>query len=414
MDAIASRWSESGETKIPYWVYTDENVYQTELERIWYGPHWLYAGLEAEIPEVGSYRTSTLGERSVIVVRSADNQISVLENRCRHRGVRICQARFGKEEAFTCPYHQWSYALDGALQGVPFRRGIKGKGGMPSDFAPKDYGLRPLKVEVVNGIIWASFSDHTPPFREYLGEKLWGHYERILAGRRLRVVGYNRQLIPANWKLMMENVKDAYHVTLLHVFLATFRLVRADQSAHDLDPTGRHACLMSVTPSRDPLASADASDVNSGLPRFDASLELADRRIVEAVKELEGEETVGASTIFPSLILIQQINSLQTRQFIPKGPNQFELIWTHFGFEDDDEDMRQRRIRHANLFGPAGLVSADDSEVLAMAQNGFMTAAEGSSTIMEMGGKDIRSEDTMATESAIRGMYHYYREVMGL
>lgn len=411
MDAVAKRWSESGETRVPYWVYTDEDVYQTELERIWYGPHWLYAGLEAEVPEVGSYRTTTLGERSVIVVRSADDQISVLENRCRHRAVQLCQARSGKEESFTCPYHQWNYALDGVLQGVPFRRGFKGKGGMPSDFSLKDHGLRQLKVEVVNGIIWASFSDDTPPFREYLGEKLWGYYERIFTGRRLRVVGYNRQLIPANWKLMVENVKDGYHVALLHVFLATFKLYRPDQSSHILDETGRHACLLSMTPSRDPNAGADA---NADLPRFDATLELADRRLVEAVKELEGEETVVAVTIFPGTFLIQQINSLQTRQYIPKGPNQFELIWTHFGFEDDDEEMRKRRVRHANLFGPGGLVSVDDSEVLAMAQKSYISAAEGTSTTMEMGGKDIKSADHMATESALRGMYHYYREVMDL
>jgi salicylate 5-hydroxylase large subunit len=365
-----------------------------------------------EVPEIGSYRTTTLGERSVIVVRSADNQISVLENRCRHRAVQICQARFGKEEAFICPYHQWTYALHGTLQGIPFRRGLTGKGGMPADFSVKDHGLLPLKVEVVNGIIWASFSDHTPPFREYLGEKLWGHYERILPGRRLRVIGYNRQLIPSNWKLMMENVKDPYHVALLHVFLATFGLYRPDQAAHEVDATGRHACLMSVAPTRAP--SAGANDVNSGLPRFHGSLQLADRRIVEAVQELEGDETVGANTIFPSLILIQQVNSLQTRQFVPKGPHQFELIWTHFGFEDDDEEMRKRRVCHANLFGPAGLISVDDSEVLAMAQKSFITAAEGSTTTMAMGARDTESEDNMATESAIRGMYRYYREVMGL
>jgi salicylate 5-hydroxylase large subunit len=211
---------------------------------------------------------------------------------------------------------------------------------------------------------------------------------------------------------MMENVKDPYHVALLHVFFATFGLYRPDQSAHEVDATGRHACLMSVA--RDPNSRADAGDVNADLPRFHASLQLADRRIVEAVKELEGDETVGANSIFPSLILIQQTNSLQTRQFIPKGPNQFELIWTHFGFEDDDEEMQKRRICHANLFGPAGLVSADDCEVLAMVQESFGTAAEGSSTIMEMGGREITSADNMATESAIRGMYHYYREVMGL
>jgi phenylpropionate dioxygenase-like ring-hydroxylating dioxygenase large terminal subunit len=124
VNAVTRHWPAAGETRIPYWVYTDKDIYQSELERIWYGEHWLYAGLEAEVPAVGSYRTTTLGERSVIVVRSAPDEISVLENRCRHRGVTICQARSGKVPAITCPYHQWTYTLDGSLRGVPFKGGI--------------------------------------------------------------------------------------------------------------------------------------------------------------------------------------------------------------------------------------------------------------------------------------------------
>src|ERR1700743_155865 len=106
MDVAARRWPETGETQIPYWVYTDKEIYRSELERIGDGEHWLYAGLEAEIPAVGSYRTTTLGERSVIVLRSAPDEISVLENRCRHRGVTICQARAGTVETIICPYHE--------------------------------------------------------------------------------------------------------------------------------------------------------------------------------------------------------------------------------------------------------------------------------------------------------------------
>jgi salicylate 5-hydroxylase large subunit len=228
------------------------------------------------------------------------------------------------------------------------------------------------------------------------------------------VIGYNRQLIPSNWKLMMENIKDPYHAALLHVFFATFGLFRPDQkSAIEMDETGRHACLMSIAPATNSGAPA-GNQVAAALPGFDSSLQLADRRLIEAVKELKGEETVGASTIFPSVVLLQQVNSMQTRQLVPRGPGKFELIWTHFGFTDDDEDMRRRRIRHANLFGPAGLVSADDGEVVELAQNGFTHASPDGSTVMLMGGRDVKSEDHMATESAIRGMYQYYREVMEL
>jgi len=412
MDAVVRRWDREGSSSVPYWIYTDEDNYRTEMDRIWYGPHWLYAGLDAEVPDAGSWKTTTLGERPVIVARNQDGTISVVENRCSHRGVKICLARSGKDDSFTCPYHQWSYALDGALQGIPFRRGIKGKGGMPKDFKPSEHGLPRLKVEVVNGVIWASFNSDTPDFREYIGEKMWGYYTRIFSGRKLRIIGYNRQLIPSNWKLMMENIKDPYHAALLHMFFASFGLFRPDQkNALEMDETGRHACLMSIMPA---AGAGENHDVAASLPGFDASLQLADRRLIETVKELTGDETVGGSTIFPSVILLQQVNSMQTRQIIPKGPSHFELMWTHFGFEDDDESMRSRRIRHANLFGPAGFVSADDSEVMQMAQEGYSYAPEDRSSIMAMGGTGVHSEDHMATESAIRGMYRYYREVMGL
>jgi salicylate 5-hydroxylase large subunit len=415
MNTIAKQWPTTGGTTIPYWVYTDPHVYKTELDRIWYGDHWLYAGLEAELPSVGSYRTTTLGERSVIVLRSSRDEISVLENRCQHRGVKICQARSGKLDGITCPYHQWSYALDGALQGVPFRRGIKGKGGMSRDFSTSDYGLLRLKVEVVNGVIWASFGAGTPPFRQYLGEKLWGSYERIVSGRRLRVVGYNRQFIAANWKLVIENIRDPYHGALLHVFLPTFGLFRPDQASEmRMDETGRHGSLMSL-PARGPSAAGHGEDITREIA-VDASLQLADKRLIEAVKELKGDETLGSCCVFPSVILLQQINALQVRHIIPKGPNGCELVWTHFGFEEDDEEMKQRRVRHGNLFGPAGLVSVDDSEVLSMAQRGFATAEENAAAIVKMGtgGRENTNEGHMATESAIRGLYQYYREVMGL
>jgi salicylate 5-hydroxylase large subunit len=409
MSAFEHHWPDDADGEIPYWVYTDREVYRAELDRIWYGKHWLFCGLEAEIPEVGSYRTLTLGERAVIMVRSGEHEISVLENSCAHHGTRICWDRSGRTADFTCPYHQWNYSLDGALLGVPFRRGINRQGGMPADFDPKNHRLRALKVEVVDGVVWASFSQETPPFRDYLGGKLLGYYERIFKGRRLRVIGYNRQRIRGNWKLMLENNKDPYHAALLHVFFATFGLFRPDQkSALEMDETGRHACLMSV------MAQGGANAVTGGLPGFDATLQLQDSRLIEAVKELEGEETVGATTVFPSVILLQQVNSIQARQIVPRGPDSFDFVWTHFGFEDDDAEMRARRVRHANLFGPSGYVSADDAEVIRMAQSGFSEGPEDMSALMLMGGREVESAQHMATETAIRGMYRYYREVMGL
>ena len=393
---------------VPYWVYTDEDVYRRELERIWYGPHWLFCGLEAEIRQVGEFKTTTLGERPVIMVRSAEDEITVVENRCAHRGVKFCQRRFGKADDLLCPYHQWSYDLCGNLTGVPFRRGVHRQGGMPADFDPAAHGLRRLKVEVVNGVVWASFCDATPPFRTYIGEKFWKHYTRVYDGRKLDILGYNRQYIPANWKLMQENIKDPYHAGLLHVFFVTFGLFRADQkSAVDMDETGRHSILISRK------GEQEKNDVTADLRNFQGDLKLNDARILDVVKEFPGDETVGMITLFPSVILQQQVNSLTARQIVPDGPNGFQFHWTHWCYADDPPEMRIRRTRQANLFGPAGFVSADDGEIIEMSQQG-VCASPAESAFVQLGGRDVAPTSHMVTETAIRGMYRYWREVMDL
>lgn len=400
-------WPADADGRVPYWVYADPDVYQAELEKIWYGPHWLYVGLECEIPNVGDFKTTTLGERPVVMVRSAPDEISVVENRCAHRGLKFCQERFGNRPDLLCPYHQWSYNLRGELTGVPFRRGVRRQGGMPADFDPKDHGLNRLRVEEVNGVVWATFSDQTPPFRDYLGERFWKHYTRVYDGRKLEVLGYNRQHIPGNWKLMQENIKDPYHASLLHVFFVTFGLFRADQkSAVDIDETGRHGILISRKGEK------EANDVTSSMRNFQGDLRLEDPRILDVVQEFPGEDTVGMITIFPSVILQQQVNSLTTRQIVPKGPGGFDFHWTHWTYADDSEEMKLRRTRQANLFGPAGFVSADDGEVIEFSQQGF-TASPDEAALVTMGGREIECTDHMVTETAIRAMYRYWRKVMG-
>lgn len=401
------KWPKSQSSRVPYWVYSDPVVYQAELEKIFYGPHWSYVGLEAEIPEVGSFKTTWIGEKPLIMVRSSEQEITVVENRCAHRGVRFCRHKLGKAKEFVCPYHQWMYDLEGNLMGVPFRRGVRKKGGMPQDFDPKQHGLTRLRVESVNGAVWATFSQHTPPFRQYLGPRMFKHYQRVYSGRPLKVLGYNRQRIPANWKLMMENIKDPYHAGLLHVFFVTFGLFRADQkSAVEMDDSGKHGILISRK------GEQTENDVTAGMRNFDNELTLEDDSILDYKHELPGEDTVGMITVFPSVILQQQVNSLSTRQIIPRGPGEMDFVWTHFGYADDDDEMHQRRLNQANLFGPAGLVSADDGEVVAFSQDG-LGAFDNAEAVVEMGGHDTGNTDHMVTETAIRAMYEYYREVMG-
>src|SRR5690606_25698800 len=131
-------------------------------------------------------------------------------------------------------------------KGVPFIKGVKQQGGMPDDFEREAHNVPELAIAQRGGVIFASFHHDLPPLERYLGETNTAYFDRVFDGRQLRVLGYSRQLIPGNWKLMSENIKDPYHASLLHVFLVTFGLFRADQrSAVRMDETGAHALLIS-------------------------------------------------------------------------------------------------------------------------------------------------------------------------
>src|SRR5919202_664745 len=117
---------------------------------------------------------------------------------------------------------------------------------MPEDFKLEKHSLQHLQVTERHGVIFASFDSQVLPFEEYLGPSMLFYFDRVFDGRELRVLGYMRQRIRSNWKLMFENIKDPYHASLLHVFLVTFGLFRLDQqSAIEMDDTGRHGVLVS-------------------------------------------------------------------------------------------------------------------------------------------------------------------------
>jgi salicylate 5-hydroxylase large subunit len=408
----AVKWENRAPSRVPFLTYTSEEIYRKELESFFYKSHWCYVGLEVEIPNPGDFKRTAIGERSVIMVRDADAvTINVVENVCAHRGVRFCRERHGNRKEFVCPYHQWSYTLKGDLQGVPFRRGVKQdgtvKGGMPADFRLEANSLTKLKVATRAGVVFASFDQDIEPLEEYIGPTILPYFDRLFNGRKLKILGYNRQRIPGNWKLMQENIKDPYHPGLLHTWFVTFGLWRADNKSElKMDAHHRHAAMISTR------GAGGRQDQVTQVSSFKESMQLNDARFLDIVPEpWWGGPTAVMTTLFPSVILQQQVNSVSTRHIQPTGHGSFDFVWTHFAFEDDDEEMLQRRLRQANLFGPAGFVSADDGEVIEFSQQGFAQKPF-HRTIVELGGCDIGDTDHMVTETLIRGMYRYWREAM--
>lgn len=405
-------WPAEGLTHIPDWVYTSEEIYQREVEKIFHGRTWNYVALEAEIPNGGDFIRSNVGPTPVVVSRADDGSIHVFENRCSHRAAEFCRELSGNTREFVCPYHQWTYDLTGGLQGVPFRRGAGGKGGMPADFDTADYGARRLKVTTHRGVVFASYDPDIESLEEYLGPEIMNEFEATFDGRELVILGHYRHTLPGNWKLYHENLKDPYHATLLHTFLVTFGLmVAGNKSLMLADPKGRHGVMASAKSD----ASKTVDDATKKEMRaFKEGMTLEEPRFMDFIPEFDSPWSVTMATIWPNLIVQREMNTLGIRQIVPTGPHEFIMKWTMFGFKGDSEEMLRHRLRQGNLMGPAGFLGLEDNEAIKFVQDGMKRVPDGVHLVALDPDVPKGTSETLISESAIRAMYDYWRGEMGI
>ena len=159
---------------LPRAFYTDPDVFQIDLERIWY-KNWLFAVPDCELPKAGSYVTYRVGLYSVIIVRGSDGVVRAFHNSCRHRGSTLCRTAKGTNPKIVCPYHQWTYELDGRLLWAR---------DMDADFDPSLHGLKPVHCRDVAGLIYICLAEEAPPFELFrrAGEPLLAPHDSVLHG----------------------------------------------------------------------------------------------------------------------------------------------------------------------------------------------------------------------------------------
>jgi len=189
---------------LPQEFYTEEVVHNFDLQSI-FCRHWIFAAFEVELPDAGNYVSLTIGKTSVVLIRNREGLVKGFFNTCRHRGAQILPDGQGRCQRLVCPYHQWTYTLDGQLM-----RAI----GMDEDFEPTSYGLRPIQVECVAGTIFVALSAEAPDFKPFRDafEPLISRYN-LLNGK---VVHHQKIIENANWKLAMENARECAHCTVGH------------------------------------------------------------------------------------------------------------------------------------------------------------------------------------------------------
>ena len=379
------------------------------MERIFHGRTWNYVALEAEVPNPGDFIRSNVGPTPVVVTRGADGAIHVFENRCAHRAAEFCRELAGNARELVCPYHQWTYELDGRLRSIPFRRGVAGKGGMPADFDLADHGPRRLGVTTHRGVVFATYAADMEPLAEYLGPEILREFEATFDGRGLTILGHYRHTLPGNWKLYHENLKDPYHATLLHTFLVNFGLlVAGNKSLMLADPSGRHGVMCSAKSD----ASKVAAEHRGEMRAFKEGMRLADPRLMDFIDEFDSPWSVTMATIWPNLIVQREMNTLGIRQIVPTGPHEFIMKWTMFGFEGDDDAMTRHRLRQGNLMGPAGFLGLEDNEAIKFVQDGMRHVPDGEHMVELEPDNAAGTADTLISEAAIRAMYRHWRAVM--
>ena len=352
-------------------IFCNQEIYDQEMEQV-FARSWLFVGHESQIPNVGDFMRSRMGEEQVIVTRDKDHQIHVLLNSCRHRGNMVCRYDEGNALAFTCSFHGWVYDTSGAIVGLPFNDG--GYDGMPK----QDWGLLQARVELFQGTIWATWDRTAPSFVDYLGgcelylgTQLLGtdgseNGAEVLGG----VVKWR---LGCNWKVPTPDV-DTTHGWITHRSIAvalgvgaTGNPVRPGQGRSESVgvsggrtrtcvsfPEG-HTMSVTVPQEDDPSWADNGTWANMPLIReyFREKYELRKQRLGKLASLSVGP------AIFPNEGWLGRV----VRIMHPHGPGTTE-IWTYFFVDKDAPKEVKSALGHyyEHYYGPGGMTQKDDME----------------------------------------------------
>ncbi|WP_294926394.1 aromatic ring-hydroxylating dioxygenase subunit alpha [uncultured Paracoccus sp.] len=184
--------------------YTSPEIYQQDLEHIFYR-EWLFAIPACQLVKTGSYATLKIGAYNIVIVRGRDGEIRAFHNSCRHRGSIVCKQRQGQAAKLVCPYHQWTYDLDGKLLWA---------NSMGPDFDPTQHGLRPVALRNLSGLIYICLSDNPPDFEDFA--RAAAPYLAVHDLQDAKVAHTSTIIEKGNWKLVWENNRECYHCSANH------------------------------------------------------------------------------------------------------------------------------------------------------------------------------------------------------
>lgn len=361
-------------------VYTDPRVYEREIEKI-FEKSWIFVAHESEVAETGDYVRARVVENPMIICRDREGAVRAYYNTCRHRGSLVVMDDAGHCNTFRCPYHFWTYGLDGALCGVPGEEAYDGTG-----FDRAEFGLVEVRCESVLGLVFVNLDDHAEPLEDWLGPELIDVLGTPLANADFQVVGQGRDEYAINWKVFAENARDGYHVPFVHPF---FRHASPPGKYH-LFRNGHAVQVLGM----------------SGDKMKPEMLEKLSAHPLPGVEIGEGYIV----NIFPDFTLTLRTNvvSIDTQHLAGPGGVVFEN--RTLGLVDDDAQIKAIR-QYSQRIWFADPVELEDVPVFYAQQHGVASRKVRYSVIAR--GEDARS-GTRGDDNRLREFWVQWRQMMGV
>ena len=209
-----------GSQSLPRQFYTSETVYKMDIQHYW-NHSWIWVGHINQIPNVGDFLLFDYGYESVIIARDKNDSVNAFLNVCRHRGSRVCIEKSGNTRVFVCPYHAWTYELNGSLRAARE---------MEENFNTAEYSLKKVNLRIFHGLIFICVADNPPNIDEGLLqlEPLVEPFEF----ENLKIVHSANYPVAANWKLALENYMECYHCAPAHLEYSRSHSLKDPSSAN--------------------------------------------------------------------------------------------------------------------------------------------------------------------------------------
>jgi Rieske 2Fe-2S family protein len=304
----------SGATTLPQKYFVSPEIFAEEQERI-FSRHWLSVGHQSQIAEPGDYIVPEVTEESLIVIRDKSGEIRGFYNVCRHRGTRVCEEASGHASALQCPYHGWTYGLDGRLIGAPHMDEVPG-------FAKAKYSLHTVNLAIWEGFIFVNLAEDAMPLEEWFAP-LAGKFSHwnLARLRSVKRVEYN---VRANWKLMFENYSECYHCPGVHPMLS--KVSPYDSAENDLTEGPFLGGFMRINEGKSLTMSGRACALRIDHP--------PSRSSGEAGEQNEEMERVFYYSIFPNMLLSMHPEYVMVHQLWPQSPDRTLIVCDWFFHPD--------------------------------------------------------------------------------